>query len=270
MSLKWSIPSLMVARTAPFDFLLDRYTGATAAFSMYKLSSTYSGNCLRVRRDSDNTEQNIGFVNNFLDTASLQTFVGSNSGYIVTWYDQSGNTNDATQVTAVNQPRIINVGTLDTYNGKARYRTLGGSLMTLPVPSISGNSTVNTYMVNDYIFGNNINLSGSNSLNRYLYTAEPGNGSTTLYENSGTPSMYVNNSVFSGTTRGDVATSLANDKVININFDASSWSYCWPFGYNFGAYLGDNMVGEIIFWLSDQSSNRSGIFSNINTRWGVY
>ena len=54
--------------------LLDSFPTQGAAFSLRKLRTNYTGNCLRVRRSDTNTEQDIGFVNNFLDTASIQTF----------------------------------------------------------------------------------------------------------------------------------------------------------------------------------------------------
>ena len=71
-------------------FLLDAYPNAKAAYSLRKLSSTYTGSCIRVRRSSDNTEQDIGFVSNELDTTALLSFVGSNSGFITSWYNQKG------------------------------------------------------------------------------------------------------------------------------------------------------------------------------------
>ena len=44
------------------SLLLDTYSGASVAYSLRKLSSTYSGSTIRVRRSSDNTEQDIGFT----------------------------------------------------------------------------------------------------------------------------------------------------------------------------------------------------------------
>jgi len=59
------------------------------------------------------------------------TFVGSGSGYIDTWYDQSGNGRNATQSTAAYQPRIVNAGVLDMQNGKpAIYFPLGSYMAT--------------------------------------------------------------------------------------------------------------------------------------------
>jgi hypothetical protein len=101
-----------------FSGLLDIYTGAAAAYSLRKLSSTYAGPLIRVRRSSDNTEQDIGFDGNELDTISLLLFVGASNGLVTTWYDQSGNNINTTQTTAINQPQIINGGNIVTKNGK--------------------------------------------------------------------------------------------------------------------------------------------------------
>jgi hypothetical protein len=57
--------------------LLDNYTNALAAYSFRKLSTTYSGPCIRVRRSGDNTEMDISFnSSNVLDETALMNFVG--------------------------------------------------------------------------------------------------------------------------------------------------------------------------------------------------
>ena len=89
-----------------FTGLLDDYPGAAAAYSLRLLDSTYTGSAIRVRRASDNAEQDIGFDNNELDTTALATFCAGTNGFVKTWYDQSGNANYATQTTTGNQPKI--------------------------------------------------------------------------------------------------------------------------------------------------------------------
>ena len=54
--------------------LLDTYTGAAAAYSFRELNSSYSGDCVRVQNDSG-TNLDVGFVNNYLDTASIATLL---------------------------------------------------------------------------------------------------------------------------------------------------------------------------------------------------
>src|SRR5215475_1049459 len=99
-------------------FLLELIsTSATTGFSTRKIASAYAGSALRVRRSSDNAEQDISFISNDLDTASLTSFVGANNGFIVKWYDQSGNGRDLMQSTAANQPQIVASGVVDTTIG---------------------------------------------------------------------------------------------------------------------------------------------------------
>ena len=98
------------------SYLLDSYS-SEGGYSMRKISSTAT-NCIRVRRSSDNAEQNIGFVSDELDTTSLLSFVGANDGFVTTWYDQSGNSRDAVSPTAATQPRIVLGGVLETKNTK--------------------------------------------------------------------------------------------------------------------------------------------------------
>jgi hypothetical protein len=91
---------------------------SNASFSLRKLNNNYTGFAISVRRSSDNTEMNIGFVDNELDTTALLTFCGASSGFVTTWYGQSGNGINAVQATAANQPRIVLNGVLDIRNNK--------------------------------------------------------------------------------------------------------------------------------------------------------
>ena len=108
--------------------------------------SLYTGPLVRVRRSSDNAAQDFGAVangdlngNRFLDTAAVLAFVGAgNSGFIVTWYDQSGNGRNMTQATAAAQPRIVNAGVLETSGGRPAIWTAAG---------LSMNTGVSTWLV---------------------------------------------------------------------------------------------------------------------------
>jgi hypothetical protein len=102
-----------------FVGLLDTYPNAAAAYSVRKLRTAYTGSTIRVRRSSDNTEQNIGFDGSGnLDTTALTSFCGAGNGFVTTWYDQSGNSRNATQTTAANQPQIVSAGSVITEGGK--------------------------------------------------------------------------------------------------------------------------------------------------------
>lgn len=90
---------------------IDSYTSNIwGAYGLQRLLSSYSGSAIRVRRSSDSTEQDIGFSGNDLDTSALSTFVGSGTGYVVTWYDQSGLGHNFSQSTTTKQPVIFDTG----------------------------------------------------------------------------------------------------------------------------------------------------------------
>lgn len=98
----------------PADFMA---VAPTALLALRKLNPAYMGNCLKVRRSTDNTTLDIGFDGNECDFAALLAFCGAGNGFVDTWYDQSGNANNVTQATTALQPRIVNGGVLDSANG---------------------------------------------------------------------------------------------------------------------------------------------------------
>jgi hypothetical protein len=65
-----------------------------------------------------------------LDAESLLTFVGNGNGFVTTWYDQSGNSRNATQTTLVNQPQIVASGAVLTMNGRPAPRFDGNDSLT--------------------------------------------------------------------------------------------------------------------------------------------
>ena len=123
-------------------------TGLWALYGLTKMLSNYSGSAIRVRRSNDDAEQNIGFTGTALDTAALATFVGANSAFVTTWYDQSGNSNNMLQATTARQPRIVNAG---VYDGKLVFNPSGldDSMATVATSSASTPSKTIFRRVND-------------------------------------------------------------------------------------------------------------------------
>lgn len=78
------------------------------AYSFKKVVSGYSGNCIKVRRSSDNTTSDIGFSGNELDESALTTFLAGSTGYIDTWYDQNSAVN-LVQATTADQPELVQI-----------------------------------------------------------------------------------------------------------------------------------------------------------------
>lgn len=104
------VPNFRSGAAAPaFSGALDAHT--TNLVSLYgvfhRLLSGYTGSLFRVRRSSDSTEQDIGYLSDgTLDIAALTSFLGGSSGFIRTLYDQSGNGHHQQQAIAASQPQI--------------------------------------------------------------------------------------------------------------------------------------------------------------------
>lgn len=261
--------------------LLDLYPNAAAAYSVRLLRGAhYTSSAIRVRRSNDNAEQDIGFTTaGELNTSALTTFVGSNSGFIVTWYDQSGNANNATQSTPANQPRIVNAGVIDSVNGKTSFRFDGSNdtlQLTNTITPASGIYTA--YGVgkrlassNSFtIFGDNTVSSATLLLsqlatNRYYFQRNTGylesaidttaNQMMLLGLASSTNLLKRNGALLSNSL---IATSIGN----NIR-TIGQYNIATP-----TRLTGD--LQEAIVWNSDQTANVTNIESNVNTYYAIY
>ena len=80
-------------------------TGLKALYATRQFGSVTK--CVRIRRASDNTQQDIGFATGNFDIASYNSFIAGTQGFVVTWYDQSGNGLDITQSNVNAQPSIL-------------------------------------------------------------------------------------------------------------------------------------------------------------------
>jgi hypothetical protein len=122
--------------------LLDTLTNTpSAAYGVRKLRTAYSGSAIRVRRSSDDTEQDIGFSGDDLDTTALLAFVGANNGFDTTWYDQTTNARNLTQTFGPQQPQIVASGALLSFdNGRAGM--LGASSNSTGMSYIEGSAFI--------------------------------------------------------------------------------------------------------------------------------
>jgi PKD repeat protein len=279
--------------------LLDTFPNAAAAYSLRLLRLAYTGSAIRVRRSNDNTEQDIGFVNNVLDTAALLSFVGANNGFVVTLYDQSGNNRNATQTTQADQPRIVAGGVIDTLNGKPTL-VFDGSNDNLVFGSALLNNAANVY--SSVVFsttsttsnqivhsspngqldfrGYDLRLPNSTQIQLAILT-NPSNlatnavgnfnystGNANLITGTFNASLASNEQKIYG--NGSLVAQTSNSGNSIINNGANGGLLIGKFGTvnNFGAFLNGN-VSELIMYTSDQSSNRTGIETNIQTFYGI-
>lgn len=108
-----ALPNYASARTR---FLLDVNGPASVAYSLRRVSSSYRGPAVRVRRSSDSAESD--FTTEEILNGTMLSWVGAGDGLLKSWYDQSGNGKTATQSTASSQPQIVSSGSLMLLNGK--------------------------------------------------------------------------------------------------------------------------------------------------------
>lgn len=93
-------------------YLDDLSPAPRVAYSLKKVISA-ANKSIRVRRSSDNMEQDIGFVGDALDIAALTSFAGAGSAFVTTIYDQTASGIHMVQATASAQPRVVNAGVFD-------------------------------------------------------------------------------------------------------------------------------------------------------------
>jgi hypothetical protein len=258
--------------------LLDSYPGAAAAYSLRRLSGDYQGSAIRVRRSSDNTEQDIGFEGTGeLSISAVLNFCGVGNGFVTTWYDQSGNSNNATQVSSTNQPQIVSNGDIIFSNTKPTLKFDGVndffSLSSNIVPntdwSLFGLGAKNESNKPMGFLSNNLGNPNSSLIHWtdgkvYLLNNSSYISTNTTYTNltltlwsgfviSTTPQFIYRNNVLEGT-------SLTNTSIFQ-NFER--------IGVYAGTYSSANMT-EIILYQSNQTNNRTGIESNINDFYSIY
>lgn len=117
MFIKRKIVNTRVGGATSVEYMLDDLSlpTPTFAYSLRKLTEDYTGSCIRIRRQTDDAEQDIGFgTDGGIDEGAITSFAGTASAYVRTWYDQSGNVRDAEMTTNTRQPRIVDSGSLDT------------------------------------------------------------------------------------------------------------------------------------------------------------
>lgn len=291
-----SVTKLSAAIQAPFPvgvapavFLLDAYPTAAIAFSYRKLRDAYAGSAVRIRRSSDNAELDIGFVGEDFDAAAAAAHIGGGSGFIVTWYDQSGNGDNVTMVTAANQPTYTAVSGINSkpchLNTASDHLVIGGGNANL-----SGSTTASCFGIatSDWALnlggarlavfqgtGNGVDYDTPTSV-IFLASEDGGNDQIMTYRNSGfslgiamtTDVGYRLSSIYDG----------ANASCRVNNGAASTFASTGNFGTTGAFRVGGNptsgghwfgYIGEIVVWASDQTSNATGIDANQSTYWGI-
>ena len=261
------------------DLLLNLYPNSAAAYSLRKLDKNYEGSAIEVRRELDNTTLDIDFVNEDLNVTKLENFCSGTNGFVTTWYDQSGNGNDATQTTASSQPKIYDsISGVIEENGKPAVKFDGtDDFLSNTFPSIISQPTYwfvthnfhATPSAFDGVIGN-LSTSPEHRLildASLIYSLQA--GGVVKYNSYQTSQSLINYKIDQSDERFYLngleqtissGTTIGSDKlesiVLGSIFETSGFS---PIQFQ-----------EIVLYPSDQSSNRSGIETNINNFYSIY
>ena len=261
------------------SLLLDDYPNAAVAYSLRKLRTAYTGNAIRVRRSNDNAEQDIGFIDNDLDTASLLFFVGANNGFVTTWYDQSTNANNSTQATATNQAQIVSSGNLILDVNTSKITTT----WTNDRYNLTSGISTNTQYLSVSMFRR---LGKTSDILMHLGNSASSSPFNMQWLGTGTAyalrsRMLTNlNFQFVSTVGRCIVTSLKDATNLKVAYrngvqltntatEAPAAGTLNAFGQSSTLYT-SGQYQEYIYWNSDQSVNRTAIENNINTYWNAY
>jgi hypothetical protein len=254
--------------------LLYDYPDAAAAYSVRSLSNN-AIKCMRVRRTvAPFDEQDIGFDSNGdLDTAAITTFGGSDPLTVSVWYDQSGLSNDATQATAGSQPTIYDGAAVITDNGKPIISRVNSSTGFSPIAVDMSGSTISMTSVSKISVDNSIMAWFGSTLAERLFTSTSGSsltdGGQAGFTVSGAELFFNGSSQGTGVTRGEAYTQFNNNQTLATWVGLTGLAATTiNLSQNVGYWQMHDMQ-EIIFWESDQSSNRTGIESNINGYYSI-
>jgi len=270
--------------------LLDIYPNASSAYSIRLLrGASYNNALLRVRRSSDNAEVDVFVDTNFqlslnsnitsrTSGTTLATWVGVNSAFVTTWYDQSGNNNNATQTSAANQPTIVSSGVLQTDLGKAALQFSGTTsfqatvnwtnlFATYTVARLNSNAPSVQSFYRDNGASNSTGVIAFNSTRSDTYRVR-----TSILTLSS-----INSTEFGTTTKLITLSSDASNGYAYIN---NGLRVSNAVSGNVGTimYIGSNgagntggIAGPMSEWITYPSnSNLSLINTNINTYYNVY
>ena len=249
------------------SFLLDEYSGASAAYSLRQLSASTT-NVVRVRESVGSTEQD--FTSSEITDGTLTTFTGANDGYIVTWYDQSGNGVNVTQATASSQPKLVSIGVVELENGLPCVVFDGSNDYLQAAISIAQpftlldvrkyNDTSSQIAISLDTVGTSIADGVLGSVFRSYY------GSYLL-----DAAVNTNQGLWYSLGNGASSSVSLDDAAENIGDAGSSGVSSITIGrLGTGTLVADVKIQEIILYPSDESANKSGISENINSFYSIY
>lgn len=267
---------------------LDTYTGSVAAYSLRRLRSGHTGSAVKVRRSSDDTEQNIGFdADGNFHVSALEEFCSGTDGYVTVWYDQTSNRYDVSQTDTTKQPKIH-----DSVTGLIPLTDSEGNGVPNTLASMKGDSSSvlsNSSLQEEFNGGYSYFLvNNCSSYNTHLFYTDTGTSSKT-FGALGSTYQFVRHRNVSKTTSPSYRTDRRST-IWSVHHDGST-------GYNAFTIqeTGENgshsssqptldstvsgvplqinprnaSMQELIIYGSDKSSQRKQIESDINNYYTI-
>jgi hypothetical protein len=249
------------------------YVDAVVIYSLRKLRYDYTGPSIRVRRDSDNSEQDIYFDGwGRLDEVSLLSFVGtggSNNGFVSKFYEQVSGTIEAVQTAAAYQPQIVDSGSVIKKNGRPHFYVNN---------SFMASSFTTTYNQPNTIFGvgqtsggvQGITIDGDNTSpsSRNIINFNGGTGQYNIYAGThlyGSNVVENKEHVYTGIFNG-VNSKIYIDGSLDATGDVGSQNFqpIKLFGFfDSTANMRGHFAEVVIYNSNKDSSNRSDIEKDI-------
>ena len=253
--------------------------------------------------DTDQTDNRTAIEANIGEHYSISgipAFDNSVNGFVETWYDQSGNSNDLTQATASKQPTIVTSGAINTRNSEpiikfiqANSTHLEGASSVVPTGTDFSLTCFQALHI-DASSGNRIGIFGSSGSGSNPGTSKYGFG------NAASRKVTVRIQDASDTVTALESSALSNDTdsiltyMIKLN-DGSLEFQTFNLGAQLGSTLtssvtdqsynftadtrlgarsgGDNFSDseffEVLFYATDQLTNRDAIEANLSNKYGI-
>ena len=188
-------------------------------------------------------------------------------GYVVIWYDQSGNGNHATQTTNASQPKIVDGGSLVTRGENSKPSILFGGAVDNRLDVVGRPIAKSVFSA---LQASNTNfetlICDTNDNTPRLTTNNNANNRAYKFEGFGTPSVNVDGVTYNGTSNVSSLgfhllgmTSGSGSSINRIGANPSTGSTGNSFNY----------VSELILYASDQSDNRTAFEANIGETYGI-
>ena len=254
--------------------LLNKYPGAAAAYSLRRLKSWDDGKrVVEVRRDVDGGgDTHKSFTEGEVNSGAMLAWVTEHSvtanGFVSTWYDQSGNANDATQATTTSQPKIVDAGALVTggidFDGVDDFLQSGSNTTHDSVFMVGARSVYQT----STLFGSTV----SNTVYSFLNTSSGtsfSSGATTLsYSDTLGTSTHLHTTLHSAGKMRKDGTEKASGAIGNNTGGDSLIGARYLVGVPATFWIGT--IAEIIVYATDQTANVAAIETNINNQYDIY